>query len=132
MGVLFNTSYPFRLSDTTKTKNACGRSNKKKLFAKIILGISLGKSVTHKGVDIFAKRGTNIRPATAGIVLYTGKKPRGGNVVFILGPRWRIHYYAHLDKIKTNTFSIVSFEVFLGRLAQREMLWENLHIFIKP
>lgn len=43
MGVLFNTSYPFRLSDSTKTQNACGRSNKKKLFAKIILGISLGK-----------------------------------------------------------------------------------------
>ena len=67
-----------------------------------------GKSVTHKGVDIFAKRGTNIHPATTGIVLYKGTKPRGGNVVFILGPKWRIHYYAHLDKIKTNKFSMVS------------------------
>ena len=32
-----------------------------------------GKSVTHKGVDIFAKRGTDVHPATAGIVLYKGK-----------------------------------------------------------
>lgn len=107
-------------------------ATKKSYSQKSFWAYPWGRSVTHKGVDIFAKRGTNIRPATAGIVLYTGKKPRGGNVVFILGPRWRIHYYAHLDKIKTNTFSIVSFEVFLGRLAQREMLWENLHIFIKP
>jgi peptidoglycan LD-endopeptidase LytH len=28
-----------------------------------------GKSVTHKGVDIFAKKGTDVHPATAGIVL---------------------------------------------------------------
>ncbi len=76
-----------------------------------------GKSVTHKGVDIFAKRGTKIRPATAGIVLYKGTKARGGNVVFILGPKWRIHYYAHLDKIKTNRFSIVSSKTVIGTVG---------------
>ena len=76
-----------------------------------------GKSVTHKGVDIFAKRGTNIRPATGGIVLYKGTKPRGGNVVFILGPKWRIHYYAHLDKIKTNRFAMVSSSDVIGTVG---------------
>ena len=76
-----------------------------------------GKSVTHKGVDIFAKKGTNIYPATSGIVLFKGKKPRGGNVVFILGPKWRIHYYAHLDKIKTKTFSIVSAGTVIGTVG---------------
>lgn len=76
-----------------------------------------GKSVTHKGVDIFAKRGTNIHPATAGIVLYKGKKPRGGNVLLILGPKWRIHYYAHLDKIKATTFSIVSSKSIIGTVG---------------
>lgn len=25
----------------------------------------------------------------------------GGNVVLILGPKWRLHYYAHLQAIKT-------------------------------
>ena len=89
-----------------------------------------GKSVTHKGVDIFAKRGTNIHPATAGIVLYKGKTPRGGNVVFILGPKWRIHYYAHLDKIKTNKFSIVSSKTIIGTVGKPEMQLESLHIFI--
>jgi len=76
-----------------------------------------GKSVTHKGVDIFAKRGTNIHPATPGIVFYKGTKPRGGNVVMILGPKWRIHYYAHLDKIKTNRFSIVSSKTTIGTVG---------------
>jgi murein DD-endopeptidase MepM/ murein hydrolase activator NlpD len=76
-----------------------------------------GKSVTHKGVDIFAKRGTNIRAATGGIVLYKGTVSRGGNVVFILGPKWRIHYYAHLDKIKTNVLSIVSSKNIIGTVG---------------
>lgn len=32
-----------------------------------------GRSATHKGVDIFVKKGTNIHATTAGTVLYTGK-----------------------------------------------------------
>ena len=76
-----------------------------------------GKSVTHKGVDIFAKKGTDVRPATRGIVLYRGKTPRGGNIVYILGPKWRIHYYAHLDEIKTKSFSIVSSKTVIGTVG---------------
>lgn len=67
-----------------------------------------GKSGTHKGVDIFAKAGTPIIPSTFGLVLYCGQISRGGNVVIVLGPKWRIHYYAHLAKIKTSNFSFVS------------------------
>ncbi|MBC7651964.1 MAG: M23 family metallopeptidase [Deinococcales bacterium] len=67
-----------------------------------------GKSVTHKGVDIFAKEGTAIHPATSGLVIYTGQIAMGGNVVFILGPKWRFHYYAHVNEIKTSTLRFVS------------------------
>ena len=67
-----------------------------------------GKSGTHKGVDIFAKEGTAIYSATKGIVVYTGQLGLGGNVVVILGPKWRFHYYAHLQKIKTKKFAFVS------------------------
>lgn len=66
-----------------------------------------GKSVTHKGVDIFAEKGTEIYSSTIGIVLFTGTIEIGGNVVYVLGPKWRIHYYAHLEEIKTNAFSFV-------------------------
>lgn len=67
-----------------------------------------GKSVTHKGVDIFAKEGTNVVSATSGLVIYAGTIDMGGNVVFILGPKWRLHYYAHLKDIEISTFSWAS------------------------
>lgn len=67
-----------------------------------------GKSVTHKGVDIFAKEGTTVTSSTAGIVIYSGQIKMGGNVVLVLGPKWRLHYYAHLQQINTSAFSWVS------------------------
>lgn len=67
-----------------------------------------GKSVTHKGVDIFAREGRKVRSATHGIVLSCGPLGRGGNVVFVLGPKWRIHYYAHLKEISTRPLSFIA------------------------
>ena len=67
-----------------------------------------GKSVTHKGVDIFAKAGTPVNSATGGLVVYTGVMGRGGNVVLVLGPKWRLHYFAHLKDIHTSTGTWVS------------------------
>ncbi len=60
-----------------------------------------GKSGTHKGVDIFASKGTNLNSSVSGFVLYTGDIEIGGKVVVVLGPKWRIHYFAHLDEIAT-------------------------------
>jgi|SRR6218665_134098 len=76
-----------------------------------------GKSGTHKGVDIFAKVGTPITSSTKGIVLYCGEISRGGNVVVVMGPKWRIHYYAHLDEINTSTFSFVGHNDNLGTVG---------------
>ena len=56
-----------------------------------------GKSVTHKGVDLFAQSGTPVVAATNGLVLFSGNIPVGGEVALILGPKWRLHYYAHLQ-----------------------------------
>ncbi len=67
-----------------------------------------GKSVTHKGVDIFARKGTAVYSSTTGIVLSSGEIKRGGNFVLILGPKWRLHYYAHLDKVKVTSLSFVN------------------------
>jgi murein DD-endopeptidase MepM/ murein hydrolase activator NlpD len=76
-----------------------------------------GKSVTHKGVDIFAREGTPIHPATAGLVVYSGQIERGGNVVLILGPKWRLHYYAHLQQIETHTLDVVRKHSEIGRVG---------------
>jgi murein DD-endopeptidase MepM/ murein hydrolase activator NlpD len=62
-----------------------------------------GKSVTHKGVDVFARTGTSVLSASPGLVVFTGVLGRGGNVVLVLGPKWRLHYYAHLREIGTST-----------------------------
>ena len=64
-----------------------------------------GKSGVHKGIDIFAKRGTPVIASTNGLVIYTGNIAMGGNVVAMLGPKWRIYYYAHLDRIHTKIFN---------------------------
>lgn len=56
-----------------------------------------GVSGVHKGIDIFASQGKKVIAATPGIVIYRGEWARGGNVVAVLGPKWRIHYYAHLS-----------------------------------
>lgn len=56
-----------------------------------------GASGVHRGIDIFAANGTPVLSATPGPVLFQGRLGRGGTVVMVLGPKWRLHYYAHLQ-----------------------------------
>ena len=77
-----------------------------------------GKSVTHKGVDIFAKEGTNLYSATDGLVVFTGNNRLGGNVVVILGPKWRFHYYAHLQDIKIKPFTWATRNNIIGTVGK--------------
>ncbi len=58
-----------------------------------------GQSIVHKGVDIFATEGTNVLSATEGVVVEVGKTGNGGNIIYVLGPKWRLHYYAHLQSV---------------------------------
>jgi len=76
-----------------------------------------GKSVTHKGVDIFAKKGTEITSATPGIVVLSGEISMGGKFVLVLGPKWRLHYYAHMNELKTSYFSLVSRNSVIGTVG---------------
>lgn len=76
-----------------------------------------GKSITHKGIDIFAKKGTNIHSSSKGFVLYTGQISMGGNIVVILGPKWRLHYYAHLENISTSSFKTVNHNDKIGTVG---------------
>jgi len=59
-----------------------------------------GSSITHKGVDIFKEKGTDVIASTHGIVIYTYEGGKGGKSVMVLGPKWRFHYYAHLNEIE--------------------------------
>ena len=65
-----------------------------------------GKSGVHKGIDIFAAKGTRVISSSYGLVVYAGNIDMGGNVVAILGPKWRIYYYAHLNSINAKTWDL--------------------------
>lgn len=78
-----------------------------------------GTSVTHKGVDIFKKKGTDIHPA-AGIewVLFAGELPgKSGKCVISLAPKWRLHYYAHMDKVNALPLSVVTHSSVIGTVG---------------
>ena len=76
-----------------------------------------GSSVVHKGVDIFAKRGTPIHASTYGLVLASMELGKGGKCVLVLGPKWRLHYYAHLNEIKTHAFCFVTKNSVIGTVG---------------
>jgi peptidoglycan LD-endopeptidase LytH len=65
-----------------------------------------GKSGVHKGIDIFAPKGARVISSDAGLVVYTGNIAMGGNVVAVLGPKWRVHYYAHLQNINAKMWDM--------------------------
>jgi len=67
-----------------------------------------GTSGVHKGIDIFAKKGTPLLATTSGIVIFRGKLSLGGKVIAVLGPKWRIHYYAHLSSNDTAFGTLVN------------------------
>ncbi|NKI32566.1 M23 family metallopeptidase [Croceivirga thetidis] len=77
-----------------------------------------GSSITHKGIDIFAKKGKPVISATHGLVIYTAENSgKGGNSVMVLGPKWRFHYYAHLDEINAFPMQPISLGTTIGTVG---------------
>ena len=52
----------------------------------------------HKGIDIFAPRGTAVVAVTDGIVSYIGDQPKGGHCLWLTTESGAAFYYAHLDR----------------------------------
>lgn len=93
-----------------------------------------GHNRVHKGIDIFAKSGTAIVAPTSGFVLYSGLDALGGNVVLILGAKWRLHYFAHLKERNAKRFEFVgSAEVIgmVGSTGNAKGKQPHLHYSIK-
>jgi murein DD-endopeptidase MepM/ murein hydrolase activator NlpD len=67
-----------------------------------------GASGVHKGVDIFAEKGRPVIASSDLLLLYRGEVDRGGNIVLGLGPKWRLHYFAHLQDIDETAGLLVS------------------------
>lgn len=67
-----------------------------------------GASGVHKGIDIFAPSGRPVIAPVYGTVVFRGHLRLGGNVVAVLGPKWRIHYFAHLRSSNVRPLEFVS------------------------
>lgn len=52
----------------------------------------------HKGIDIFAKRGTSIVAVADGIISYIGDQRLGGHCLWLTTESGVSFYYAHLDR----------------------------------
>src|SRR5256885_6027360 len=52
----------------------------------------------HKGIDIFAPRGTEIVAVADGIISYIGDQPKGGHCLWLTTESGTSFYYAHLDR----------------------------------
>jgi murein DD-endopeptidase MepM/ murein hydrolase activator NlpD len=66
-----------------------------------------GASGVHKGIDIFALAGRPVVSPVSGVVVFQGRLRLGGNVVAVLGPKWRLHYFAHLRASNVEAFQFV-------------------------
>lgn len=76
-----------------------------------------GSSGVHKGIDIFGSKGTKVSSSSYGIVIYTGNLSKGGKVVAVLGPKWRVHYYAHLQSQTVSVGTMVNQNTEIGLLG---------------
>ncbi|MFA6278140.1 MAG: M23 family metallopeptidase, partial [Pedobacter sp.] len=66
-----------------------------------------GESKVHKGIDIFAPHKTEILSPITGFILSAGYSENGGNYLYILGPKLRTYYFAHLNTQEKHSFSFI-------------------------
>jgi murein DD-endopeptidase MepM/ murein hydrolase activator NlpD len=52
----------------------------------------------HKGIDIFAPKGTGIVAVTDGVISFIGEQPKGGLCLWLTTESGTSFYYAHLDR----------------------------------
>ncbi|MFI5450568.1 M23 family metallopeptidase [Pedobacter sp. UC225_61] len=67
-----------------------------------------GKSIVHKGIDIFAPHKTEILSPITGFILSAGYSENGGNYLYIFGPKLRIYYFAHLNTSEKHSYTFIN------------------------
>jgi murein DD-endopeptidase MepM/ murein hydrolase activator NlpD len=58
----------------------------------------------HRGIDIFAPKGTAVVAVADGIISYIGEQPKGGNCVWLTTEDGASFFYAHLDRWAAGLF----------------------------
>lgn len=75
-------------------------------------------STNHKGVDIAAKQGTNIKACASGTVTFSGKKGSLGNLIIISHGNGVETYYAHCSKLIAKKGEQVSAGEIIAQVGQ--------------
>lgn len=57
-----------------------------------------GGKRSHKGIDIFAAKGTPVVAVADGVISYIGDQPKGGHCLWLTTDSGTSFYYAHLDR----------------------------------
>ncbi|MDX1544081.1 MAG: M23 family metallopeptidase [Christiangramia sp.] len=87
----------------------------------------------HKGIDIFAERGTPVIATTAGRIGFTGEKGLGGKQIWLRDSKRKLSvYYAHLDSIKPDLKKVLPGDTlgFVGNTGNARTTPPHLHFGI--
>ena len=57
-----------------------------------------GGSRPHRGIDIFAAKGTSVVAVADGIISFIGDQPKGGHCIWLTTENGASFFYAHLDR----------------------------------
>lgn len=76
-----------------------------------------GDQGVHKGIDIFCEKNTSVLAPESGYIYAVGYGSISGNYIYILGPKWRTYYFAHLDTINVSEKSFVSKGTIIGKVG---------------
>ncbi|MDL2226580.1 M23 family metallopeptidase [Deltaproteobacteria bacterium OttesenSCG-928-M10] len=89
---------------------------------------SAKKAKLHKGIDLSAKRGTEVKASGEGEVLFSGRRNGYGKVVEIDHGEGLMTRYAHLDNYKVKVGQTISAGTPIGTLGQTgRTTGPNLH-----
>jgi murein DD-endopeptidase MepM/ murein hydrolase activator NlpD len=92
-----------------------------------------GFSAKHKGIDIDAAVGTEVRAMTGGVVVWAGYNTYGfGNLVVLAHGSGYQTYYAHLTDVYVSCHQYVSRGYLIGTSGQTGLsTWPALHIEVR-
>ena len=76
-----------------------------------------GKSIVHRGIDIFGDLNTEIISPINGIIIDNGYSSNGGNYIYILSFDLKLYYFAHLSKSNVSTLDFVKKRDVIGLMG---------------
>lgn len=89
----------------------------------------------HRGIDIFAPKGTEIYSMSDGVITYIGEQPKGGKCLWVSTEDGLSFYYAHLDRWAPGLYEGMSVTTgtvlgFVGNTGNARTTPAHLHLAV--